>query len=143
MTATAHMLVGGAMAASFPNPALGLTLAAASHPLMDIIPHWDCCLNWRKKTKTKLFIEASLDVIIGFSLSYLLFGQFINFWYFIACLAASLIWDIFEVPYWLLDWRFPPFGWFYKIQSKMQGKLQLPWGIITQLVTVAIVFYLI
>jgi membrane-bound metal-dependent hydrolase YbcI (DUF457 family) len=61
MTATAHALIGGAIAASIPNPALGLPLAAISHPLVDMIPHWDFGLGWRKKKKV-LFPFANEEV---------------------------------------------------------------------------------
>jgi len=47
MTLTAHALVGAALAASFSNPAIGIPLAVISHPILDMIPHWDfgrgCC----------------------------------------------------------------------------------------------------
>ena len=51
MTATAHALVGGAIAASAINPAIGLPLAALSHPILDMIPHWDLGIGWRGKNK--------------------------------------------------------------------------------------------
>ena len=138
MTATAHALIGGAVAASVPDPALGLTISFISHPLVDLIPHWDFGLNWRKKTRLKLFIEASLDLLFGVILSYIIFGQHVNFWYLAACIFVSEVWDIIEVPYWILGWKIAPFTWVYKIQSKMQGHAKLPWGILTQIMTIVV-----
>lgn len=145
MTATAHALVGGVIAASVPNPALGITLAFASHPLLDLIPHWDFGWGWRKKSKPLLFIQASFDFILGLILTYLLFIQYplfgisIDPGYLLACVIASVIWDVAEIPYWFLNWDFPPFSWIYKIQSKMQGKTKTMFmGIVTQVVTVSI-----
>src|SRR4030088_1893055 len=90
MTATAHAIVGGAVAASVQNPVLGLTISAASHPFLDMVPHWDFGWGWRKKTKLLLFAEAAGDLILGFVLAYLVFGQFVtNFWYFFACVFAA------------------------------------------------------
>lgn len=144
MTATAHTLVGAAFAASFPsNPALGIGLSLVSHPFLDMIPHWDFGWNWRKKEKTTFFLQAAFDLVFGFALAYFLFGQNINFWYFLSCIGASLIWDIVESPYWFFDWRFPPFSWVYKIQSRMQGKLALPWGIVTQIVVVGLIILIL
>jgi hypothetical protein len=145
MTATAHALVGGAIAASVPDPVLGITLSAVSHPILDMIPHWDFGWGWRNKTKTKLFIEALGDLLLGFVLAYFLFGQFINnFWYFFACVLVSEIWDILEAPYWFLHWRFPPFSWIYQIQSTIQGKTKtVEMGIITQIVTILAVFFIL
>lgn len=136
MTATAHALVGGAIASTISDPSLGLSLSFISHPLLDLIPHWDFGANWKRKGKIKLFIEASLDLGLGFIISYILFGQHINFWYFSACILSAEILDVLEAPYWILGWRFAPFSWVYDIQSKMQGKAKLPLGIITQIVTV-------
>lgn len=139
MTATAHALVGGAIAASVKDPALGVTLSAISHPFLDMIPHWDFGWGWKKKNKITLFVQASFDLGLGFILAYFIFGQNINFWYFLTCIFASEVWDILEAPYWFFNWRFPPFSTIYNVQSKMQGKLKLPWGILTQVASVVII----
>ena len=138
MTATAHALVGGAIAYSVQNPALGIPLSILSHPVLDMIPHWDFGWGWRKKTKLKLFCEASLDLTVGIVASYAVFGQFTNFYYFLACVLGSVLWDVLEIPYWFFNWRFPPFSTIYTIQHHIQGKAKLPWGILTQVVTVGI-----
>lgn len=139
MTVTAHALVGGAIAAAIPNPVLGVTLAIASHPILDMIPHWDEGWNWRNKTKIRLFTEATTDLVIGLSLSYFLFGQNVNLIYFLACLFGAVFWDMMEAPYLLFGKKIKPFYWFYTTQSKIQGKLKLPWGILTQVATVMVV----
>lgn len=136
MTATAHALVGGAIASTIPDPSIGLSLSFISHPLLDLIPHWDFGANWKKKSRMRLFIEATLDLGFGFVVAYILFGQNINFWYFTACIVSSEILDVLEAPYWILGWRFAPFSWVYNIQSNLQGKAKLPLGIITQIITV-------
>lgn len=140
MTATAHALVGGAIAASVNNPALGLTLSALSHPILDTIPHWDFGWGWREKTKLKLFIESCLDVTLGCVLAYALFGQYVDLRYFIGCVFLSLVWDIAEAPYWFFHWRFPPFSWIYSIQSKFQGKARNIYeGIFTQIASFVVI----
>lgn len=143
MTATAHALVGGAIAASVPNPAVGITLAFVSHPLLDMIPHWDFGRGWRQKTKLRLFIQASLDLLIGSVVAFILFGTNVNFWYFSMCILAAELMDILEIPYWFFNWKFPPFGWIYKIQHEIQGKAKLPWGILTQAAAVGLIFYIL
>ncbi len=140
MTATAHALIGAACAASFQNPVIGLSVATLSHPVMDTIPHWDAARGWREKTKTRLFIESSVDLGIGMILAYLIFGQGVNIWYFLACIAASISWDVAELPYWFLKWRFFPFNMTHAFQSAIQGRANLPFGILTQVTTVALVF---
>ncbi len=141
MTATAHALVGGAIASSIQNPALGITLATISHPLLDMIPHWDFAIGWRRKSKVKLFLEASADLIVGVTLAYLIFFRFqifgpVNLWYLLVCIFFSLVWDFAQAPYWLFKWDFPPFSTFYKIQHEIQQRAMLPWGVITQFATV-------
>lgn len=143
MTATAHALVGGAIAYSINNPALGVTLAFASHPLLDFIPHWDFGWGWRNKSKIKLFTQASVDLVVGIALSYLLFGQFINFYYYLACLLGAVLWDLLEIPYWFFGWRFFPFSTLHNIQHHIQGKAKLPWGVLTQVVTVAVIVFIL
>lgn len=140
MTATAHALVGGALATAFPNnPVLGISLALLSHPLLDMIPHWDEGWGWRQKDKLRLFAECSIDLSAGVIATFVLFGAGVNVWYLLACIGAAILWDVLEAPYLILNWHFPPFNYFYKIQSKMQGKAALPWGIVTQVVTVGLV----
>lgn len=137
MMATAHALIGGAIASSTNNPALGISLSALSHPIIDMIPHWDFGWGWRKKTKVKLFLEGFLDLSFGVLISYLIFGRGIALWYFLACVFASVVLDIAQTPYWFLNWKFFPFSTIYKFQHAIQGKAKLPWGILTQVATVA------
>ncbi len=138
MTATAHALVGGAIAASIPNPAIGVPLALVSHPLLDLIPHWDFGIGWRGKNKFTLFLESSLDLLLGIVLAYFLFGKNISSIYFLSCILASESWDILMMPYLLLNWKFPPFQTVYNLQHAMQrkAKASFVWGILTQIGTV-------
>lgn len=136
MTATAHALVGGAIAASISNPAAGIALAFASHPVLDMIPHWDLGMGWRKKNKVTLFVESILDLIVGIILAYFIFGKNVDPLYFLACIFFSEVWDILMMPYLLFGWRIPPFSTAYSWQHKIQSNVRLPWGILTQAVTV-------
>ena len=141
MTATAHALIGGAIAASIPNPALGLPLAAISHPLVDMIPHWDFGLGWRKKKKVLLFTQSVLDLVFGLVVTYLFFGQATDFSYLLAAVFLSLVWDFMQMPYLLFNWNIFPFKTFYKFQHDINRAASLPWGILTQALTVYGVVY--
>lgn len=136
MTATAHALVGGAIAASIPDPILGISLALISHPILDMIPHWDFGRGWRNKSKTLFLAEGVFDLTLGLVSSYLLFGTHVNLIYFFSVVFASLMFDLLMVPYWFFHWHIPPFSWAYKIQSQLNTKAKLPWGIFTQAITV-------
>ncbi len=135
MTATAHALIGGAIAASIQNPAIGLPLAAISHPLTDMIPHWDLGIGWRKKTKLGLFWQSALDLLLGLILTYLIFGRFTDLGYLAAAVFLSEVWDLLMMPY-LLGWKIFPFTAFYHVQSKWNINIRLPWGIFTQGATI-------
>lgn len=136
MTATAHALIGGAIAASVPDPKLGITLAAISHPIVDMIPHWDFGWGWKRKSKPLLFLQASFDLILGIFLAFLLFGKTTNTLYLLTIIFVSESWDILQAPYWFLGWKFFPFSTIYNFQHEINGKVRLPWGILTQVVTV-------
>lgn len=141
MTATAHALVGGAIAAAIPDPVLGISLSFTSHPILDMIPHWDFGRGWRMKTKIRLFTEGASDLILGVVFAYLLFGlSGVNIWYFLACVFVSELWDLAEIPYWFFNWRFAPFSTIYKFQSRIQGRAKdVSVGILTQVITIAVI----
>lgn len=145
MTATAHALVGGVIAASVKDPVLGISLSALSHPLLDMIPHWDFGWGWRKKSKLILFAQSAFDLGLGFVLAYILFGRFLdNFWYFLACVFVSEVWDLAEAPYWFFNWHFPPFSWVYNIQSRIQGRASnMTLGILTQVASFLIIAWVL
>lgn len=136
MTATAHALIGGAIAASIPNPAIGISLAAISHPIADMIPHWDFGLGWKKKSKLLLFFQSCLDLIFGVALTFLIFGGTTDNLYLMLCIFISESWDILQAPYWLFNWKFFPFSTFYNFQHDINAKAKLPWGVLTQAATV-------
>ncbi|MDO8618737.1 MAG: hypothetical protein Q7R49_02195 [Candidatus Daviesbacteria bacterium] len=136
MTATAHALIGGAIAAAISDPAIGLPLATLSHPIADMIPHWDFGLGWRKKTKFTLILEGSADLLLGVVASYLIFGGKAETWYLFTAIFLAEVWDLMQVPYWILNWKFPPFSTFYNFQHLINSKATLPWGILTQAATV-------
>lgn len=137
MTATAHALVGGAIAASISNPTIGLPLSALSHPLLDMIPHWDFGWGWRSKNKFILILQSAADLLIGVGLAYYFFGKYADLSYFFASIFLAEVWDMLMFPYIAFNWKFPPFSSFYNVQHKLQGKAKLPWGILSQAGTVA------
>jgi hypothetical protein len=137
MTATAHALIGGAIAASTGNnPALGITLSAISHPIADMIPHWDFGLGWKKKSKELLFLQSAGDFIFGVILAFLIFGKIVEPFYLLICILISESWDILQMPYLLFNWKFPPFSTFYGFGHQTNGKTSMMWGILTQIGTV-------
>ncbi|MBI2019085.1 hypothetical protein HYS95_00260 [Candidatus Daviesbacteria bacterium] len=136
MTATAHAIIGGAIAASISNPAIGIPLAAASHPLVDMIPHWDFGLGWKSKKKAVLLIQSAADLALGVVITYALFGKTTDTLYLFMAIFISESWDILQMPYLLFNWKFFPFSTFYRFGHHTNGRAKMPWGIVTQAATV-------
>jgi len=136
VTATAHALVGGAIAAAIPNPAIGIPLAAISHPVLDMIPHWDFGLGWKKKNKIILFLQSFGDLSLGVALTFFIFGGQTNHIYLLWCIFMSESWDLLQAPYLLFNWKFFPFSVFYEFGHFTNGKAKMPWGILTQVASV-------
>ncbi len=133
MTATTHAIVGGAIAAFSPNLAVSLPLALGSHFLMDLVPHWDAGTNFENRPKIVSAVMAAIDVIAGFVLVYLIFGGVVsplNLW--LTVLFAQLP-DWIEAPYLFFNLNFAPSRIVERIQHKIHSRLDLPWGLVTQL----------
>ncbi|KKR78238.1 MAG: hypothetical protein UU23_C0001G0002 [Candidatus Curtissbacteria bacterium GW2011_GWA1_40_9] len=100
MTATAHALIGASLAIRITNPYIGLPLAIISHFIADLIPHWDAGTNHRKKSLLRLKVEATLDVLLGFALVFLIFREQIisNPIYMFSMVIAAQLPDWVEAP---------------------------------------------
>lgn len=133
MIATAHSLVGGAVAASVSDPILGITISTISHPLLDMVPHWDFGRNWKKQDRFTFIAKSLGDLFIGYILAYLIFyNANIPMWYFWACVLLSSGWDPATGPYMLFNWKFPPFSWLYHFQNKIQNDTDMKTGLLIQ-----------
>ncbi len=144
MVATAHAIVGGAIVSSVPDPVLGLAIATLSHPVLDMVPHWDLGRNWTKKNKLTLAIQSLADLFLGFIATYLIFyNSNIPVWYFWSAVFLSTGWDVATGPYMLFKWRFPPFSWLYKFQSRIQSDTDFKTGMLIQGIFVAGVVVLV
>lgn len=141
MTATAHALIGASIAVKVTNPLLGIPIAILSHFVADLIPHWDAGTNHKKKSMMRLKLEATADVLLGFLLSYLIFWPFVDPQYLFIMIIAAQLPDWLEAPYFMFGVKLPPFTWFRWAGSKLQTRMQLPWGLVTQVVTVGILIY--
>ncbi len=148
MTATSHALVGAAIVTKIPDLRIAIPLVFILHFAGDKLPHWDAMVNYKTKSKTRLVIESGIDVITGLSLACLIFvvwaGQSPVNILLTAFAAQSPDW--LEIPYIFLKWHFFPFDWVYQSQHwahdfLFDSRAQAPWGVITQVVVVAIFLF--
>jgi hypothetical protein len=146
MTATGHALVGTVIAAKVGNPALAIPIAIASHFLCDALPHWDTGYAREKESKKRFVTATTIDVVLGFVLSYLviiLFFPATSLLYAFAIIITAQLPDWLTAPYLFLDWDFPPFNWFYQCQKKFDSSIGLPWGMVNQVVVVIALILLV
>lgn len=136
MTATAHSLVGVSLGKLVPNPYLALGLVFASNFILDAVPHWDVGTGWHRRTKVLTFIYSFLDVALGLGLAFFFFSGQLAPVYILLLVLTSTLADYLESPYIFLGWNFPPFIWFYKIQSRLHSRDGTLWGIMTQVIVV-------
>lgn len=141
MLATSHFLIAGVILKMIPDPRISLPLILASHPLLDLIPHWDVKTGQnhdsgtlaKEKKRFRLAIMAAGDVLLGIGLTFWLFKGLDPVLLLIA-LPISQLPDWIEMPYLFGGLNFPPSIWVKKLQSRLHSRLFLPWGLVTQLV---------
>ena len=139
MTATAHALIGASLAVKIANPILGIPIAILSHFIADLVPHWDAGTNHKKKSMNRLRFEAVLDVLLGFALVFLIFRNLVDPIYLFVMVIAAQSPDWLEAPSWMFNIKIPPFSWLDWLGHKLQTRMQLPWGLVTQVVSVGII----
>lgn len=143
MTATSHAIIGTIIAAKIGNPALAIPIAVLSHIVADAIPHWDTATNRKKKGFKKMLIDTLLDVFLGFYLSYLLIILFFpktDPSYVFMIIIASQLLDWLTAPWYFF--RIKLFKFVYKFQKTFDNKLDLPWGLVTQIAFLALLLVL-
>lgn len=148
MTATGHALIATLLVAKFQNPYISLPLAFASHFACDILPHWDAGTHRREKTKKQLFFEATLDVVVSIisaSIFYAYLGGENYILLYVAVFISQLP-DWLTAPYLILHIKHPLAAWSkstYKLQHALNNQLDKPWGIITQIGAVVLLYILL
>jgi hypothetical protein len=150
MTATAHALVSGAIVAAIPDPSISLPLIFTSHFIMDAVPHWDFGTNWRARTKFETGAVAIFDTVLGFTLTYFVFGGKVELPLLLLAMSLGNLPDWLEAPYYIFFakqdkkaptekasfWEKLTFR-IYKMENAFHTKAQFPFGFITQVATVA------
>jgi hypothetical protein len=156
MTATAHAIVAGAIAAKFTDPVIIPVLAIVSHYIMDSVPHWDFGTNWRLRPKTVTGLLAIADTISAFTVAYILFAGKVGIAPITIATAASLLPDWIETPWYIFFAHqkkhrpAPSAGYgerlaytIYKFPNMFHAKAQFPLGFFTQVATVAFFLFLL
>lgn len=150
MIATAHALVGAAIARAVPNPYIALPLAVCSHFIMDAVPHWDIGTDWRTRSKKITGSLAIAETVLGITVAYFLFQGKVAAPLLLSTIIASELPDWLEAPWYIFFAHRTKKGvsrkagfWerlsyrIYHRENAIHAKADLPFGLITQIVTVA------
>lgn len=148
MTATAHAIVGAAIATKFTNPAISLPLALVSHFVCDKVPHWDVMTD-KGKPRGRLYRELVLDYLLSLLVVLLyivLFKPETNPVLIFASVLVAQSPDWFEAPFLLLKLNFMGSQSFYRFQKWshdvwFDSRLKAPWGVVTE-AAVMLLFFL-
>ena len=141
MLSASHAVIGASLAKLIPNPYFGFPLSLVSHFLGDLFPHWDFRTRKTKHSKLTTITLSLSDAFVGYAIGYLIFPS-IPLWYLFSMMFVAQLPDWLESPYHIFDWNFPPFSSIKKLQSKLHYKLDLPWGLILQILAVALITFL-
>ena len=123
MILTNHAVAGAALASLVPNePLVGFIMVFLSHFVLDAIPHWDYSLQSLKEDKDNSLnndmilngkfvndiFKISLDIIIGISLSFLVFSFYLKYsvWAVLCGAIGAMTPDALQFIY--MKWRHEP-----------------------------------
>ena len=140
-----HTLVGAAIATVIPDPRISLPLALLSHFITDYIPHWNPHLNTElttlgkisNRSKTIILVDATAALMLGTYIA-ATSGNFVTV--MLGCFLAVLP-DVAEIPHYFLGMKV---GWIERLivwQRAHQWNVKPIWGILCQLVVVALALY--
>ncbi|MBM3205526.1 hypothetical protein FJZ41_01590 [Candidatus Shapirobacteria bacterium] len=143
MLATTHSLTSALIITKVSPPALALPLVLVFHYLLDLIPHWDTGSGLTKglKTKKKAFWETLLDLFVAGVLVFFFFqkGQVFSPLLWTAVILGILP-DLLEFPALFFGFRPFPLNYLERFHTNlMHRRGKLPWGLINQLVLIALI----
>lgn len=148
MTLTAHSLMGATVATIIPNPLVSLPICFGLHFVVDKLPHWDTMTD-KGKNQQRIFLESLLDMVVGFGLVALVFVYFLhapNPLLILSAVFVSQLPDLMEFPYIVFNSKIPVFYDSYRFQHYVHdlwfdARMKAPWGVVTQLVVVAVFLF--
>jgi len=151
MLLTPHTFVGVAIAALIPNPLIAVPLSFIGHFLGDKVPHWDFYSNTKKEERTKgwrpLAVMGDLAVGVAVGVGFTCYAYWglgnptlaLNIF---LCGIFSVLPDALSSLDLFLGKQHPLLNLLNRTQSAMQFQAPLPWGIISQIIVIAISLYL-
>ena len=162
MTLTAHAITGAAVASLTPNkPLLGFAVGFVSHFVLDAIPHWGYFLGSMKMDKNNPandemiinhkfwqdLLKISFDGVVGFLISYLIFGLYFKYSFFIVLcgVVGAILPDALQFI--SIKWRREPFTGLRRFHLWLQSGINLDdkpiLGVLSQAIVVCLIIWLV
>jgi len=147
MLATTHSLTSAVIITKVSPNWFAFLLILIFHYLLDLIPHWDTGSGLTKglKTKKKAALETLADLLVAGITVFFFFqkGQPFSLKLWLAVLLGILP-DLIEFPSLFFNFRPFPLNVLEKFHSQiMHRRGKLPWGFLTQLIIIALIFLLV
>ena len=151
MLLTPHTFVGIAIASLIPNPFIAVPLSFIGHFLGDKVPHWDFYSNTKKEERTTgwrpmaVMGDLAVGVAVGIAFTSYAYWSLNDVNYALnifLCGIASVLPDALSSLDLFLGKKGKLLNLLNRTQSAMQFQAPLPWGIITQIIVIAISLYL-
>ena len=166
MILATHTIAGAALAAVMPNrPILAFTAGAASHFLLDAIPHWDYKLRSKREDESNPLnndividrdfrfdlIKIGVDALVGLALGWFFFHQFflghgsLGLLTFVAGITGGLLPDLLQFAYFKLrsPWLTALQRFHYWIHADHDRKLKPLVGIPLQVLLIATIVLIV
>jgi len=152
MLTTPHALTGVTLVLIVPNKALALLLALLSHFMFDFfLPHWNPSIFTELKNEKKLslntvlfiVIDALLALIIVLTIAFTKTSNLVSFILVMLGAFMAILPDFIEIPYYFLGSQNKLLKLYVDFERKYQAKAGKFWGTLTQLVVMAVCFYII
>lgn len=142
MLLTPHTIVGVAVATSVPEIGLAVPISFVLHFLGDMVPHWDFYSDTTKEERIRgwrpLALMADLAIGVAVGMTFTLYALWVlqspqmalNIF---LCGIASVLPDAITGPSIYIKTPNGISKLIHKIQGKLQYQIDLPWGIVTQI----------
>lgn len=141
-----HALIGAAIATAIPDPRISLPLALLSHFVTDYVPHWNPHLNTELKSTGHVSTQSKIIVMLDAGLA-LMAGTYVaaksdHFMVVVAACFLAVLPDVAEIPYYFLGLK--NITWIKRLidyQRAHQWNVKPFWGLLSQLIVVAVALY--
>lgn len=151
MLITPHTLVAAALVKLFPHPAIAIPTAVFSHFLLDFfVLHWNPHIYTEFKKKGAISRNSMMviwiDAFLAISFCFLILFRFWPDWSTIGLYGAGIFFgtlpDTVEIPYFFFGYKGKLLKAYVDFEHTNQKNGSFFWGMLTQIITVAVSLFI-